>query len=212
MITKIQWVAILVLVVIVGWLYIDGGDSPTPYVPADTVSGGMLDDLQQERDDLQRRAQRQGSLIENLRATIEGLEARRPERVTVFDTVIRYDTVPVFLTVGMEGDEATALRVEPADSAGMGQPREETFDVSGCDEWQVMPDGTLVCDRPTFGHLSLVLFSALSVTSPESGGLVADVNLRWRKHNDSPWRIGARWTTTRPRSVDFGIWRKVDIW
>lgn len=137
-----------------------GGGEPPAIVVSDTIAARKY---RQERDDARRqleaaRGERDGlrGVVDDLQRAIRGLEERRPERITVYDTLIVADTV--FLQAQINGAGRLVLIRAIPDSAGLHRPERLTgIDVRDCDDGIVMLASGVVCNRARFGHLSLLV-------------------------------------------------------
>lgn len=137
--------------------------------------------------------------IENdgLRARLEGVERREPERIMITDTVVLVpDTVYRFVSVDSRGRLAVELLM------GEGELRVPELhtgtDISDCDEgWQIQ-GGETVCDRARMGHLFVTPRLARSPM----------IAVEWIPSHRSPWQAGigfdGRWQGW--------VGRRVQIW
>ena len=138
--------------------------------------------------------------IENagLKARLEGVERRVPERIIVVrDTVLVPDTVIRFVSVDSRGRLAVELLT------GNGELRVPELhigtDISNCDEgWQIQ-DGETVCDRARLGHLYVVPRLA---REPMLG-------LAWTPGYRSAWQAGVGYSGRR---WEGWVERRVPLW
>lgn len=138
---------------------------------------------------------------EGLRARLEAVENRPPERIIRTDTVIQPpDTVLRFVTVNSRGRLAFELLLRrdslyaPEIHAGV--------DVSDCDEGYAVQDGQVVCDQARGGHLYAVV---------GAGVRYANSGIEWEPSYRSLWTFRAgylfpyegrpRWTVQASRRV-----------
>lgn len=136
--------------------------------------------------------------IASLRRRLEGIETRRPDAVTVYDTVLdlRLDTVTLSLAIDARG--RLIQEVALPDSAGHRPATYSPILVGDCDGGLQLAEGRVQCNRPRLGHL--VAFAGAGVASSEvwSGGFpppvtaYGAVGLAWTPAYRSTWSAEVR--------------------
>lgn len=168
-----------------------------PGIVRDTATAAAYAALQEEHAELVRRADRQAGVIGNLQAELAGLRRRPPRVMTVYDTLVRVDTVTVFVRLEAGDGELRAIAAGPVDTTGLRQPRRESYDVRDCDRWWLDGSG-LICQRSPWGHLWAGI--GAGAQRAEAPGLWAGAWLRWRPSTDSPWSITVEGEPDRVRA------------
>lgn len=187
-------VVIVALLALGGWLGRAVGGTPPPVVIVDTASAAQwrrtaeaqrrqVEIVTGERDGL-------GGLLDDARRTIEGLEMRPPERITVFDTIIdiRSDTV---LLPGIRITERVEVPVAVPDSTGH-RPEIQTISLpENCDEGITILATGVVCDAARLGHLNLGIGGQFAGAMTSAPSWVLEAGAWWEPSYRSTKRISA---------------------
>jgi len=183
-----------------------GGSAPAPALPpADTASAEAWAEreayLVAEAAAARSEASGLRGLVQDMARTIQGIEAREPERVVFYDTITQ-DLPPLALEVALRFSGAGQLSatgfVPAAGDSGGYRPRDLVgIDVRDCDDGWSLIDGVLQCDRPRFGHATLRLGIggatpiADLVREPREGLArtrpLLEASLRWVPYWRSAW-------------------------
>lgn len=151
---------------------------------------------------------------DGLRSRLAGREELEPEVIYVADTIIPAPPA-CQLTVAIDGGGRLAVSplIMSKDSTGSLGYRArllDGLDVTRCDDgFSIAPNGTVVCDRPQLGHLSLVADAFMIDKSP---GAFAGVE--WTPYWRSAWRVrtGVRvWGDTYGWDVGLS-YRFLNLW
>ncbi len=150
--------------------------------------------------------------FEQLKRTLEGIQARGPTTLTVYDTIIdvRTDTVILALSV----DESGTLTLDTAvpDSHGLHRPQTgRGAQLGDCDEGWAIRGTQVICDRARLGHLRLLARAGLrsDITTPAPLPTLA-IGARWTPSYRSRWAIEAR--VTEQLAGELTIERHFQIW
>lgn len=120
-------------------------------------------------------------VVEDLRNRLRGIEERTAGRVTVYDTVVTFETDTLQLAWSIEGGTLGIVGAVPV--AGGHQPVElQEIDVGDCDDGIRTVGLRVICDRPRFGHLSLIARGVLGAAPAwplDSLTWRGEAGLRW---------------------------------
>lgn len=138
--------------------------------------------------------------IDQLRRRIAGLEARPPARITVYDTVIQIEQVPVVLGV----EAGTTLRIDVANPvAGGHQPSSlQGIAWQDCDRGFLITPAGFICRKAPLGHLTL--YAAVWSADP-----FAEVGLGWQPSYRSNLQVSAAFTAAR--RLEFKLQKGVTV-
>lgn len=215
----IKWtVALLVLVLMTGiMLRRCSGPGAHQATPPDTASAASW---RARTDSLEHQyAAAAGELggikgkLATAAARIRGLEARALEVRTVFDTIIRPDTVLLSVAVDRGGRVTGAVGIR-ADSSSYRPGVSAPADITSCDDGWHLEGLRLLCDRARLGHLSLVVRAGAAGRAPplppDSITWVAAAGLRWTPSFRST--MAAEISIDRRRRVELMLERGVRLW
>ena len=147
-------------------------------------------------------------------ARIRGLEARELPIVTVFDTIVRPDTV--ILSVGIDrGGHLVGSVGLRADSGGYRPGDTAPADVGACDDGWHLVGTHFVCDRARLGHL--VVLARAGAAAPlerrfraESVAGSAELALRWTPAYRST--LGLELATTSSGRLELRVEKGLRLW
>jgi hypothetical protein len=200
-------------------LLLRGCDHPHPIGPVVVVRTDTADAAawRAYSSELERAMQDSVGRLAELRRRLRGVETRRPDRVTVYDTVVSLRTDTVLLSLAVDSRGRLAQDVALPDSAGEHRPAVMSpVYVGDCDDGLQLVAGRVQCDRPRLGHL--VAWIGAGVESREAWGsglpppvaAHASVGLRWSPTWRSLWSAELR-VEEDGRAVA-AVRRGVDLW
>jgi hypothetical protein len=134
-----------------------------------------------------------------LRRRLDGIETRRSERITVYDTVLSLVEDTVTLSVAIDGRGRLTQELALPDAGGGHRPASSSpILVGDCDGGLRLAEGRVQCNTPRLGHL--MAFAAAGVSSAEvwASGIpppvmaYGAVGLRWTPAYRSTWSAELR--------------------
>lgn len=173
---------------------------PIPTTIVDTADAAAWRARYAARDKELAEARAEGSglraRLQRAENSLRGIEVRSPVREVVFDTVIQIQRDTVVRTVTIEGGRAQIEILRP-DSGGHRPVLLEKIDVRDCDDRLSIIGGNVICNRPTFGHVSVFVSggAASKVAAPAVIFPQGSAGIEWRPTFRSERRITLEGTT-----------------
>lgn len=187
----------------------------------DVVTNTVVDtipppQMQQRLENLRNQAEIDSSTISRLKNTVRGLEERQPTRIIRTTDTVRVpvpDTVvgTIMVDENMRLHLSEFIRVE-SDTVPGRKPEITEFDISRCDDGIAFSSGSLVCNKPTFGHLYLsgMVHSKIGYKFlVDEAALVGEVGFTWEPYYRSYWQIDVTYGTDN--KIRLRIQRKFEL-